>query len=236
MKIEVWSDFVCPFCYIGKRRLEQAIEQLSYKDQIEVIFRSFELDPNAKTQDDMTIVEHLAEKYGISTEEAKRMTDNVAKQAESVGLVFRFEKMKPLNTFDAHRLAQYAKKQGKMSEMAEKLFYAYFTDSREISDHHVLAELAEAIGLKGEEVKQMLKTEQHAEEVRSDEAEAQRFGVRAVPFFVVNRQYAISGAQPTEIFVQVLQKAWGEQQSSSRKEIAPNDGAACENGSCSPRS
>ncbi|WP_027410291.1 DsbA family oxidoreductase [Anoxybacteroides tepidamans] len=234
MKIEIWSDFVCPFCYIGKRRLEQALEQFSHKDQVEVVFRSFELDPNAEKQGNVAIHEHLADKYGISVDEAKQMTANVAKQAEVVGLSFRFETMKWLNTFDAHRLAQYARQQGKLNEMAEQLFYAYFTASESIGDHNVLVRLAEKVGLDGEEVKRVLTGDHYAEEVRSDEIEASRLGVRGVPFFVLNRKYAISGAQPTEVFLQALNKVWQEEQTPSPlRTMATNDNGQCADGSCS---
>ena len=233
MKIEVWSDFVCPFCYIGKRRLEEALEQFPHKDQVEVVFRSFELDPNAKKQYDMTIHEIIAKKYGISVEEAKRVNADIGRQAESVGLTFRFDTMKPTNTFDAHRLAKYAKAQGKLSEMTERLFRAYFTDSKWISDHDVLVELAGEAGLDREEVKQVLESSRYTDEVRKDEEEAARFGVRGVPFFVLNRKYAISGAQPIEVFIQALEKVWKEENANSPlRPLAADGGGQCMDGSC----
>ncbi|MED1438783.1 MAG: disulfide bond formation protein DsbA [Bacillaceae bacterium] len=233
MKIEIWSDYVCPFCYIGKRRMEKALELFPHKEQAEIVFRSFELDPTAKKEYDLSIHEIIAQKYGISVEEAKRANNDVAKQAESVGLTFRFEEMKPTNTFDAHRLAKYADKKGKGREMHERLFYAYFTESKLISDHQVLVELAEEIGLDGDEVKQVLSSSQLEEEVRKDEQEASRLGVRGVPFFVINRKYAISGAQPTEVFLKSFQKIWDEENSSSPlKPLAADGGGLCNDQSC----
>jgi predicted DsbA family dithiol-disulfide isomerase len=233
MKIEVWSDFVCPFCYIGKRRLEKALEQFPQRDKVEVVFRSFELDPNAKKQYDMTIHEIIAQKYGISVEEAKRVNADIGRQAESVGLTFRFDTMKPTNTFDAHRLAKYAEEQGKLREMTERLFQAYFTDSKLISDHDVLIELAAEVGLDRDEVKQVLESDRYTDEVREDEAEAARLGVRGVPFFVLNRKYAISGAQPTEVFMQALEKVWEEENANSPlQSLATEAGGQCADGSC----
>jgi predicted DsbA family dithiol-disulfide isomerase len=234
MKIEVWSDFVCPFCYIGKRRLEKALEQFPQKDQVEVVFRSFELDPNAKKSYDMTIHEIIAKKYGITIEQAKKTNEDIAKQAEAVGLTFRFESMLPTNTFDAHRLDKYASEHGKMLEMTERLLKAYFTDSKHISDYAVLAELASEIGLDREEVKHVLESNRYSEEVRKDEEEAAQLGIRGVPFFVINSKYAISGAQPTEIFLQALEKVWEEENSATPlKSLTQEDaGGQCADGNC----
>lgn len=233
MKIEVWSDFVCPFCYIGKRRLEIALERFPHKDRVEVVFRSFELDPDAKKQVDLSIHEMIAQKYGISVEEAKKLNADVGRQAAAVGLTFRFDTMKPTNTFDAHRLAKYAEAQGKLPEMANRLFQAYFTDSLLISDHDVLIGLAGDAGLDREEAKQVLESGSYSDEVRKDEAEAARLGVRGVPFFVLNRKYAISGAQPIEVFIQALEKVWEEEQESSPLQpLASDGGGQCADGSC----
>ena len=166
MKIEVWSDFVCPFCYIGKRRLEEALESFPHRGNVEVVFRSFELDPHAKKETPLSIHEIIAQKYGISVEEAKRANADIGKQAEALGLTFRFETMKPTNTFDAHRLAQYAKEKGKLHEVVERLFYAYFTESKRISDRDVLLELAEAAGLDRKETEAVLADGRYAEQVR----------------------------------------------------------------------
>ncbi|MFC0298647.1 DsbA family oxidoreductase [Geobacillus jurassicus] len=233
MKIEVWSDFVCPFCYIGKRRLEQALAQFPHREDVEVVFRSFELDPNAKKETPLTIHEIIAQKYGISLEDAKRANDDIGRQAEAVGLTFRFETMKPTNTFDAHRLAQYAKEKGKLHDVVEQLFFAYFTESKRISDREVLLAIAEAAGLDRKETEEVLNDGRYAEEVRKDEAEAAKFGVRGVPFFILNRKYAISGAQPVEVFRRALEKVWEEEQQASPMRLLAGEGGMCADGSCS---
>ncbi|QOR84500.1 DsbA family oxidoreductase [Geobacillus stearothermophilus] len=233
MKIEVWSDFVCPFCYIGKRRLEQALEQFPHRENVEIVFRSFELDPNAKKETPLTIHEIIANKYGISLEEAKRANADIGRQAEAVGLTFRFETVKPTNTFDAHRLAQYAKEKGKLNDMVERLFYAYFTESKFISDRDVLLALAEAAGLDRTEAEEVLASGRYTQEVRRDEEEAAALGVRGVPFFVLNRKYAISGAQPVEVFRRALEKVWEEEQSRPLQPLSTDQGGTCTDEGCS---
>jgi predicted DsbA family dithiol-disulfide isomerase len=233
MNIEIWSDFVCPFCYIGKRRLEQALEQFPHRKDVTVVFRSFELDPNAPKETPLTIHEIIAQKYGITVEEAKRANADIGRQAEAVGLTFRFETMKPTNTFDAHRLAQYAKEKGKLQDVVEQLFFAYFTESKHISDRDVLLDIAEAAGLDRSETEAVLDGDRYTEQVREDEAEAAQLGVRGVPFFVLNRKYAISGAQPIEVFRQALEKVWEEEQQASSLQPLADEGGACTDGNCS---
>ncbi|MGM7636082.1 DsbA family oxidoreductase [Bacillus sp. Hm123] len=214
MKIEIWSDFVCPFCYIGKRRLEKALEQFPHKDEVDVVYKSYELDPNAKQEDEQHIYEALAEKYGTSVEQAKQMTENVKRQAAETGLPFNFDNMRSVNTFRAHRLAKYAKEQGKEKEMVERLLKAYFTDSMNVNDQAVLVGLAKEVGLPEESVQELLVSDRFAEEVRADENLARKLGVQGVPFFVINEKYAISGAQPTEAFLNALEKVWEEENES----------------------
>ncbi|HEY9578091.1 MAG TPA: DsbA family oxidoreductase [Pseudobacillus sp.] len=214
MEISIWSDFVCPFCYIGKRRLEEALDKFPYKEQVTVHFKSFELAPDAPKESSKTIHEVLAAKYGMSIEQAKAANTNVAEQAKTVGLTFNFENMKPTNTLDAHRLAKFAAEKGKEAEMTERLLKAYFTDSLLISDIHILMEIAEAVGLDKEETLSFLKESRFTEEVRADEEEARRLGVQGVPFFVFNDKYAVSGAQPVEAFTAALQKVWEEESES----------------------
>ena len=233
MNIEIWSDFVCPFCYIGKRRLEQALEQFPHRKDVTVVFRSFELDPNAPKETPLTIHEIIAQKYGITVEEAKRANADIGRQAEAVGLTFRFDTMKPTNTFDAHRLAQYAKEKGKLQDVVEQLFFAYFTESKHISDRDVLLDIAEAAGLDRSETEAVLDGDRYTEQVREDEAEAAQLGVRGVPFFVLNRKYAISGAQPIEVFRQALEKVWEEEQQASSLQPLADEGGACTDGNCS---
>lgn len=237
MKIQVWSDFVCPFCYIGKRRLEQAIEKFPHKDKIEVEFKSFELDPNSPKYDGKSIHEALAAKYGMSIEEAKKANEGVGKQAESVGLDFRFDEMKPGNTFDAHRLAKFAKEKGKEAVLTEKLLQAYFTESKNIGDEEVLADIAESAGLDRDEALKTLQDKNaYANDVRIDEALAQQYGIRGVPYFIINNKYAISGAQAPETFAGALQKVWEEESAAAPVlqdlSSAGTEDAACTDESC----
>ncbi len=231
MKIEVWSDYVCPFCYIGKRRLEAALEQFPHRDQVEVVFKSFELDPDCKTDYSVSIHEHLAEKYGISVEQAKEMNENVIRQAKEAGLDYNFDTLSPENTFDAHRLAKFAEARGKGHEMTERLLKAYFIESKRIADHETLIRLAEEVGLSQEQTEKMLAGDEYGDEVRADEKEAAQIGVRGVPFFVINRKYAISGAQPVEVFLNAFQKAWEEEDQPSFIEMSGNED---QGGNCGP--
>jgi predicted DsbA family dithiol-disulfide isomerase len=236
MKIEVWSDFVCPFCYIGKRRLEQALAQFPHKDQVEIEYKSFELDPNAPKDSDKNIHELLASKYGMTVEQAKQQNDGIRQHAASVGLTYHFDTMKPTNTFDAHRLAKFAKTKGKEAEITEKLMYAYFTESKHIGDHETLADIAESAGLDRQETLKVLEDKNaYANDVRIDQAIAQQYGIRGVPYFVINQKYAISGAQPTETFINALNKIWEEEASAPKFQDLSTDSAedaSCVDGSC----
>lgn len=233
MKIDIWSDFACPFCYIGKRRLEEALAQFPHRDHVEVTFRSFELDPNAPTHQQQSMDEMLAQKYGMSVEEARRMNDNVTEQAKAAGITFRLDKAQLTNTFTAHRLAQFAKAKGKGLALTEKLFQAYFTDGKHLSDEETLTEIAESIGLARDEVSDVLKDEgAFADEVRTDIAIAQQIGVRGVPFFVINNKYAISGAQAAETFLGALQKVWEEEHEQLQLKTLGDVGDNCADGNC----
>ncbi|HJF33096.1 MAG TPA: DsbA family oxidoreductase [Sporosarcina psychrophila] len=207
MKIEIWSDYVCPFCYIGKRRLEEALEQTGLGESAEIVFKAYELDPNSPVESDIPMQVGLAEKYGMSIEEAKKMTDNVAVQAETVGLNYNFDKMTPANTFNAHRLAKLAEQEGVDKTVSEQLLQAYFIDGEKIGKDDVLLRIAEGAGISRDRAKEVLDSDEFADDVKMDIAEAQQIGVKGVPFFVINRKYAISGAQPAEAFADALRKA-----------------------------
>ncbi|MEN2768786.1 DsbA family oxidoreductase [Ornithinibacillus xuwenensis] len=211
MKIEVWSDFVCPFCYIGKRRLELALSEFKQKDNVKVEYKSYQLDPGSEAKPNQTIHEYLAERKGISVDYAKQMNESVSKQAATVGLTYNFDTMQHTNTFDAHRVAKYAETKALGKELTEKLLHAYFTDSALISEHATLTRLAVETGLDEEEVSDLLATDRYASRVRADEELARQIGVQGVPFFVFNEKYAVSGAQPKEVFVEVLEKVWEEE-------------------------
>ncbi|WNQ08854.1 DsbA family oxidoreductase [Paenibacillus aurantius] len=233
MKVEIWSDFACPFCFIGKQRFEEALSQFAHKDEVEVAFRSFELDPNAPKEVDQDVHSMLAGKYGMSREQAVAMNENVTRQAKEAGLEFHLDTLILTNTFDAHRLAQYAKKFGKDQQIVKELFQAYFTDSKHLGDPQVLADLAGKAGLDREETLRILAGDDYSAEVREEEEDAGRLGINAVPFFVIDRKYGVSGAQPSPLFLEALQKAWSESQPLQvLNETISSEG--CGDGSCTP--
>lgn len=212
MRIEIWSDYVCPYCYIGKRRLEIALEQFFHNDKIEVEYKSFELDPNAPKYSDQDIYESLAAKYGVSVEQVKEgKKQGSGKQAAELGLIYNFDDMKPTNTFDAHRLTKYAKTLGKEKEISESLFYAYFTDSKNIGDLDTLADIAEINGIDRANSLRILNSEEFTDDVRNDQQLARQHRITGVPFYVINGRYAISGAQPIHVFIEGFKKALAEE-------------------------
>ncbi|MEK4979573.1 DsbA family oxidoreductase [Bacillus sp. FSL K6-6540] len=232
MKVEIWSDFMCPFCYIGKRRFESALEQFPHKDQVEVVYRSFELDPNASYKPGVSMDELLAAKYGMSIEQAKAANANVTQQAASVGLTYHMDRVIPANSFDAHRLVHFAAQHGKMKDMTERLFRAYFTDAENLEDKNLLADLAAEVGLEREQAMAVLESDAFQSEVRADEAAATNLGIRGVPFFVLGGKYAVSGAQPLEVFTDALDKAYREANPLVMVNESDSNDGMCANGSC----
>lgn len=208
--IEIWSDILCPFCYIGKRRFQAALDVLPQRDQVQVLWRSFELDPNAERDYELSIDELLAKKYGRSLDWAKEMNANMEEQARQLGLTLHTDRIIPTNSFDAHRLLHLGKSLNIQDTVSEKLFAAYFTEGRHIGKKATLLAIAEEAGIASDKARAMLDSNDFADAVRQDEEEAQLFGLTGVPAFVLNRKYLISGAQPTEIFTQALQKLVGE--------------------------
>ncbi len=212
MKIEIWFDFICPFCYLGKRRLENALAQLPNQDKIVIEYRSFELDPAQPLYSGKNVYQLLSEKYRMSIEEAIKANESIGRQATEAGLSYHFDEMKPTNTFDAHRLVKYAKTVGKEKEITEKIFYSYFTESELISEHDTLVEIAVAEGLDRDAIFAVLKDRSRYEnDVRIDEDLAQRNGVTGVPYILINQKYVISGAQPAEVFKNTIQKIYQEE-------------------------
>lgn len=210
MRVEIWSDVVCPWCYIGKRRFEQALDQFPHKEMVEVVHRSFQLDPHAPRDRTEDTAEMLAAKYGTSVEQARRMMAGVEQTAASSGLEFRLGQTQSGNTRDAHRVIHLAKSKGLQDAVVERFFRAYFTEGLSIIDHDSLVRLAAEAGLDPAEVVLVLASGDHAEAVEADIAEAHALGVNGVPFFVIDGRYAISGAQPTGMFAQALARAWAE--------------------------
>ncbi|HAP37097.1 MAG TPA: disulfide bond formation protein DsbA [Bacteroidetes bacterium] len=207
MKAEIWSDVMCPFCYIGKRNFELALKEFPQKEQVEIEWKSFQLNPAMVTDPSKNINEFLAEHKGISVAQAKQMNDRVTEMAREVGLLYDFDKAIVANSFDAHRLSHFAKKHGVQNAVEELLFKAYFTEGKNTADHEILIAIAVEAGLNSEEARTMLASNQFADDVNSDIYEAQQVGARGVPFFVFDYKYAVSGAQPSELFLQVLNRA-----------------------------
>ena len=233
MKIEVWSDYVCPFCYIGKRRLEEAIELTGLAQNIDVQFKAYQLDPSTPTISEQSTYERLAEKYQTTVEAAKQMTTSVNQQAQTVGLKFDFDNAKAANTFDAHRLAKWAEAQGKPAEASERLLKAYFIEAQEIGRHEVLLNLIEEIGLDRTQAAEVLSSNAFEKEVKQEIEEGMSLGVQGVPFFVINRKYAISGAQPAEAFAEALRKVAEEEGISSKLQTLGQDNVGiCKDDNC----
>ena len=203
MKIEIWSDVVCPFCYIGKRHLEKALEQLPDLD-VEIIWRSFELDPNAAVNPDLDIYDLLAKKYGRNREWAKQMNDNMVQMATKAGLNYNMDEVQPTNSFNAHQLIHFAKDEGLQDEMKEALLKAYFEQGKHVGDPETLTELAVKVGLDKANAQKVLQENTYSNDVVADVEKAHKIGVQGVPFFYINEKYGLSGAQPVEVFVEAL--------------------------------
>jgi predicted DsbA family dithiol-disulfide isomerase len=204
MTVEIWSDVVCPWCYVGKRRFEHALEQFPHRDQVELTWRSFQLDPTAPPVRTVSSAEHLAAKYGMSVEQAERSNAQMTELAAGEGLEYHLDRTRGGNSFDAHRLIHLAKSQALQDEMKERLMRAYFTEGAAIADAETLARLAREVGVDPSG----LTGETFADAVHADEELAARIGIRGVPYFVLDRRYGVSGAQPSELLLQALEKAW----------------------------
>ncbi len=212
MKIEIWSDVMCPFCYIGKRNIEKALQSFDAKNKIEIEWKSFQLDPSIPQSFEKKIdaITYLAERKGISYEQSKEMHLNVVSSGEKVGLKFDFENAIVANSFNAHKLIQFAKTKNKGNEVEEHLFKAYFTEGKDINDIAFLISIGEKIGLNEQETNDIFSNEAYALNVKKDIQEAREIGVTGVPFFVFDGKYAISGAQPVETFINALNKSYTE--------------------------
>lgn len=213
MQIEVWSDVVCPWCFVGKRRLEGALADFAHRDDVEVVYRSFELDPSAPQHGHELTSVSLTRKLGRSVEEVRAMQQQLIDLGASEGLELRLHDNVHTNTVDAHRLLHLALETGGpglQRELAEALFAAYFTRAEDVGDHAVLTAAAVDAGLDPERVAAVLASDEYAGAVASDVAQARAYGATGVPFFVVDQKYGVSGAQPTEVFAQVLAQAWTE--------------------------
>lgn len=212
MKVEVWSDIMCPFCYIGKRNYEAALQQLPGHENIEIVWKSFQLDPTIPEdmEQPVNVYQYLAQRKGFSYEQSVQMHKGVVQTAKNAGLDYNFDKAVVANSFKAHRLIQLAKTKGLGDAAEERLFSAYFTEGKDFGNPEVLAQLGKDIGLSEAEVHDALTNNDYASKVNADVQEAQQLGIQGVPFFVFDRKYAISGAQPPDTFLQALQRSFSE--------------------------
>lgn len=234
MKVEIWSDVMCPFCYIGKRKFELALEQFPQKDQIEIEWKSFQLNPDLVTDVSKNTSDYLAELRGWEPDYVKQVNDHVTNLAAEVGLEYNLDKAIVANSFHAHRFIQFAKSHGKGGEAEESLFKAYFTDGKNTDDLTVLAEIGAQLGLPEVELEAVLQSNSFAEKVEMDIYEAQQVGVKGVPFFVMDRKYAVSGAQAPEAFLQALEQSYNTWEGNKLINLNPDQsGASCDlEGNC----
>ncbi|MEV1083090.1 DsbA family oxidoreductase [Streptomyces sp. NPDC050211] len=213
MRVEIWSDIACPWCYVGKARFEKALAAFPHRDQVEVVHRSFELDPGRAKGDTQPVITMLTKKYGMSEAQAQAGEENLGAQAAAEGLDYRTRGRDHGNTFDLHRLLHFAKEQGRQDELIQVFYRANFAEERSLFSEgdERLVELAVEAGLLAADVRKILADpEAYADDVRADEREAAELGANGVPFFVLDRKYGVSGAQPSEAFAQALTQAWGE--------------------------
>ena len=226
MKVEIWSDIMCPFCYIGKRNFEAALREFDAKNEIEIEWKSFQLDPTIPKsfEKKVSTYEYLAERKGMPVERSKEMHDNIVETARKVGLTYNFEKAVVANSFDAHKLIQLAKTKGLGDAAEESLFKAYFSNGQDMSDHSTLIRLGKEIGLNEEEITAALVSEEFEAKVNFDVSEGSQLGVTGVPFFVFDRKYAVSGAQPIETFLNALKQSHAE---SKNEAITCSPGGGC---------
>ncbi|MDN3015529.1 DsbA family oxidoreductase [Paenibacillus sp. BSR1-1] len=213
---------------MGKKRLDDAIQKIDFP--VEIVYRCFELDPSTGRDVPYNVYESLSKKYGMSLDQAKASCRNTERMARDAGLEYHFDKVILTNTFDAHQLTLYAKKYGMMKEMTERLLRAYFTEGKHIGDHATLVQLAEEIGLDGPAVKEMLSGKEMSDAVYADEVQAQQYGIRSVPFFLINKKYSLTGAQPLETFVQALKQVM--QQDGPFTNLGGQSGATCDDDGC----
>jgi predicted DsbA family dithiol-disulfide isomerase len=228
MKIEVWSDVVCPWCWLGKKRLEKAIAGFAHRDEVEVVFHAFELDPRAPKDLDVPSSEHVAKKYGLGRAQLDAMHARMRGLGEADGIDFRFERARTSNTFEAHQLIQLAAAHGRQLAMTERLFFAQFHEGVRVGDRAELVCLAGEVGLDVADVGRALEEGRYAKAVRADEAQASALGITGVPFYVVDGAIGVSGAQPVELLVEVLEKAWEKRPAPKGDDAA----GACDDESC----
>jgi predicted DsbA family dithiol-disulfide isomerase len=211
VELEIWSDIMCPFCYMGKRRLEKALREFVHRDELTMVWRSYQLDPELQSAPGVSIHKYLAQRKGMTRDWSVRMHAQLEKSAAELGLSYDFDKVVVANSFDAHRLAHFARTRGLQDQMQERLFAAYFCEGRDMGDRETLVGLASDVGLDPSETRSMLAGSLFADDVRRECEEAEALGAGGVPFFVIDRRYGFTGAQPSELILEFLTKAWSSQ-------------------------
>lgn len=212
MLIEIYSDFACPFCYIGKTNLEQALHEFAHKDDVTIVYKSFQLNPNAPKHTDMNAYDLFAKSHGMKLEDAKTRLNQIKQHATASGLTFNYDIMKMTNTMDAHRLYKYAQTQMDAKALMDALLKGYFTKGADLSNKEDLLTISNQMGLDETEVREVLNSDAFLNEVKSDFQEAKDLGINSVPFFVIDRKYGISGGQPKDYFLQALDQIHQESQ------------------------
>ncbi|HEY2303590.1 MAG TPA: DsbA family oxidoreductase [Acidimicrobiales bacterium] len=225
MRVDIWSDVICPWCYIGKRRFESALGRFAYREEVEIVWHSFELDPSAPARREGSLADLLSAKYGMSHQQALDANDNITALAAAEGLDYHLERARPGNTFAAHRLLHLARDHGLQGEMKERLLRGYFSDGMAVGEVDGLLGAGVDIGLDKDEVLAVLETDAYADAVCADEAEASRLGISGVPFFVLERRYGISGAQAPDTLLAGLDQAWKSRGPSGAGDPAAGGGA-----------
>ncbi|MCI0573357.1 MAG: DsbA family oxidoreductase [Myxococcaceae bacterium] len=243
MRINVWTDVVCPWCYVGKRRFERALAEFPHREQVQVVHHSFQLDPSMPRGKAVEQLGVLKSKYGLSEAQASAMMTNMERTAAAEGLEYHLAGGLVGNTSDAHRLLHLAKERGIQDAVVERFYRAHFTEQRSLFDHESLVQLADEAGLDADEARRVLKDDTYAGAVTADAREAQKLGATGVPFFVIDNRYGVAGAQPTEVFASVLARAWADAHPVSAPVAAPGANAAgagpgeadaCADGTCAP--
>lgn len=232
IQVDIWSDIACPWCYIGKRRFEAALAEFPQRDRVDITWHSFELDSSARLVNRTSARDNLAAKYGETSEGAQKMLDHMTGMAAGEGLDFHFDSLKLTNTFQGHQVIHLAAEHGVQDAMKERLLKAYLSEGENLGDTDTLVRLAEDVGLDGGEVRAVLERQTYAQAVRTDEAQAQAYGISGVPFFVLDDKYGVSGAQSSDVFLDALNQVWQEQQPLQLIGSTGNDAEGCEDGSC----
>ncbi|WP_426989549.1 DsbA family oxidoreductase [Pseudarthrobacter sp. Y6] len=228
MNIEIWSDVACPWCYIGKRRFEAALAEFPHRDAVDVTWRSYQLDPTLPEHYDGTELEYLSTRKGMAPQQVSQMFDHVAEQAKGEGLDYRFDQVVVANSFTAHRLIHLAAQHGQQDAAKERLLSDHFEHGKDIGSQEYLTELGLDLGINADEVAELFSTDKYADDVRFDFEEARALGITGVPFFVIDRKFGLSGAQPAETFTAALNQAWQETHPLVLVNAADgNDGEAC---------